>query len=232
MVAVSIDGSDGPSPGTAWWVQHETEAYGPYAEEQMRTYVVEGRIVAETPVRRDDEADWCPASEHPLFGPVFHQVTRSVAAPPLPEQTREEAPDLTGTAGGPSARLVGPAGIPASDFGLSDLPQGESPTLAHVVYGLYVLSLFTGVAGIVGVVIAYLKRRDVQDTWLASHYQWQIRTFWIGLLFAIIAGLLLKFVVGWVLFGVLYLWYLWRIVKGWVRLGSSRPIDNPTSWTL
>jgi uncharacterized membrane protein len=224
-MAASIDAGGGPPPASQWWVRHETESYGPYTEEQMRTYVLEGRILAETPVRFGDEADWQAAAEHPRFAPVFHQVVRSMAVPPLPEQSREEAPNLSGTLGGPSAARVGPAGIPLRDLREAELPPGETTTMAHVVYGLYLFHLF-----VIGIVVAYLKRRQVEGTWLASHYQWQIRTFWLGFLFAAIALVLSHFLVGILLFALLDLWLLWRILKGWFLLGSSRPIENPTAW--
>lgn len=231
----NIDETAPPPPADGWRVRHDTESFGPYSEAQMRAFVIEGRIAAQTPVRYGDESDWQSAARHPVFGPIF--ATVASAGPPRPEQTREEAPDLSGAPGGASAEAVGPAGVPtgiAAPGG--ELPSGETTTMAHIVYALYVASFFTGgLAGIVGVIIAHVKRNDVRGTWLETHYRWQIRTFWISLGAAIICVLLYGiFMIGVFFPPILYIlvaiWYIWRIVKGWTRLGSNRPLEDPTAW--
>lgn len=207
----------GAPPADGWLVRHGTEAFGPYTEDQMRSFVLEGRIIAETGIRRADEADWQPASAHPRFEAIFAEL--ATAGPPRPEQMQEQAPDMGG-----------PAGVPVSLTTATGLPPGETATMAHVVYALFVINLFTGIVGLIGVIIAHVKRGDVRGTWLESHYQWQIRTFWIGMAGAIVGFLLAKFGIGLVILVIVSLWYVWRIVKGWTRLGSSRAIDNPTGW--
>jgi uncharacterized membrane protein len=97
-------------------------------------------------------------------------------------------------------------------------------TLTTVIYALYAASLVFGVTCLVAIIINYVKRDDVQGTWLESHFRWQIRTFWFSLLWGLI-GLALTFVaVGiFVLFADL-LWYIYRIVKGWIRLNDGKPM--------
>ena len=72
-------------------------------------------------------------------------------------------------------------------------------TWTQVIYGLHALSLVTGILGvatvvgafltgwpsIIAVIINYVKRGDVRGTWLESHFQWQIRTFWFGVLWVL-----------------------------------------------
>ena len=104
---------------------------------------------------------------------------------------------------------------------------GPDPLLAHVVYGLYTLGLVSwGAAGLIGVVIAYIKRRDTAGTWLESHYHWQIRTFWIGLLVGVVGGLLTLILIGWLILGGGLVWVVYRIVKGWLRLADRRAVDD------
>ncbi len=50
-----------------------------------------------------------------------------------------------------------------------------------LVYGLQAASFFFGITAIAAVIINYVKKDDVLNTWLASHFRWQIRTFWFGL---------------------------------------------------
>lgn len=68
--------------------------------------------------------------------------------------------------------------------------------LAQTVYGLYALSYFAGVTAIVGIIINYVKKEEVAGTWLESHFRWQIRTFWFGMLWAFIGAATAFILVG------------------------------------
>jgi uncharacterized membrane protein len=113
---------------------------------------------------------------------------------------------------------------------------------AHIVYGLHALAIVLGITGaatviggfvgsvpsIIAVIINYLKRGGARDSWAASHYRWQIRTFWFALLWLIIAMLLVVTLVGAPvglgLLLVLTLWLIYRIARGWVRLLDKQPM--------
>ena len=99
-------------------------------------------------------------------------------------------------------------------------------TIVTVVYALQALGLLLPVVlpWIVGVVIDYVKREDARGTWLESHFRWQIRTFWWSLLWAVIGGILLIVLVGWLVLAVAGVWVLYRIVKGWLRLAEQREV--------
>jgi len=100
---------------------------------------------------------------------------------------------------------------------------------AKIVYFLYLAGLLFGITGIIGVVMAYINRADAPE-WLAKHYQFQIRTFWIGALFIFIGALLSLIVIG---YFILLLWIIWlivRCVKGIKALDSNEPPINPTGW--
>ena len=71
-------------------------------------------------------------------------------------------------------------------------------TVATVVYALQAAGFFTGIAWIVAVVIDYVKIDDAKGTWLESHFRWQIRTFWWGLLWGMIGAILTLVVIGFV----------------------------------
>jgi hypothetical protein len=59
--------------------------------------------------------------------------------------------------------------------------------MTHVVYGLLALGLVTGLPAILAVIANYVKRRAARGTYLDAHFRWQIRTFWFGLLWLVIA---------------------------------------------
>ncbi len=97
--------------------------------------------------------------------------------------------------------------------------------LTQVVYGLYALSYFTGITAIIGIIINYIKLDEVAGTWLESHFRWQIHTFWFGLLWAVIGGLLLLLGVGFFILLANFIWVIYRIVKGWLNLNDNKPMS-------
>ncbi|AVY95461.1 MULTISPECIES: DUF4870 family protein [Microvirgula] len=97
-------------------------------------------------------------------------------------------------------------------------------TLTLVVYGLYGLSLFIGVTAIVAIVVNYIKREDVAGTLYESHFRWQMRTFWFSVLWGVLAGLTFWFGLGLVIGGVAWIWYIYRVVKGFLFLNDNKPM--------
>ncbi len=97
-------------------------------------------------------------------------------------------------------------------------------SLVTVIYGLYALTWFFGVSAIVAVIMNYIKRDEAAGTWLESHFLWQVRTFWYGLLWAVIGGMTLFFGIGWIILMVNVVWCIYRIVKGWLNLNDNKPM--------
>ncbi|MDY6798635.1 MAG: hypothetical protein SVX28_07800, partial [Pseudomonadota bacterium] len=98
--------------------------------------------------------------------------------------------------------------------------------LAVVVYILQALAFFVGgITGLVGVIINYVKMEDVRGTWVESHFRWQIRTFWIGLLWSVVGTITIP-LMG---FGILVLigaavWVIYRVVKGALALNDGKTV--------
>jgi len=101
--------------------------------------------------------------------------------------------------------------------------------LALVVYLLYGLGYFTGISALIGVIIAHMKVDDT-DPVLRSHYRFQIRTFWIGLLYLVIGFPLCLALIGIPILAWWFIWSLIRIVKGALLVTEHKPIVSPTSW--
>jgi uncharacterized membrane protein len=97
-------------------------------------------------------------------------------------------------------------------------------TVATVVYALQAAGFFLGITWIVAVVIDYVKKEEVAGTWLESHVRWQIRTFWFGLLWGVIGGVLTLVLIGFVVLFADAVWIIYRIVKGWLNLTENRPM--------
>jgi uncharacterized membrane protein len=107
-------------------------------------------------------------------------------------------------------------------------PAGDSrPAMAG--YVLYLVAIFTAIPSLVAVVLAYIYRDGAPD-WLQTHYQYQIRTFWIMCLYLVIGGLTWIFIVGWFILGLVPFWVGARCLLGLQALQDRRPISRPQSW--
>ena len=110
-----------------------------------------------------------------------------------------------------------------------DPKMKEQITITHVIYGMYAASLLIGISAIVGIVLNYIKRDDVAGTWLESHFRWQIRTFWYALLWGFIGFILAFVLIGFAVLFADFIWFVYRIAKGWIRLNEGKPmyLTNP-----
>lgn len=97
--------------------------------------------------------------------------------------------------------------------------------ITMVVYALQALGFLTGGAtAIVAIIINYVKREDVAGTVYQSHFDWQIRTFWWGLLWGVVGMLLIIVVVGFAVLFAGWVWTVYRVVKGWLKLTEGKPV--------
>ena len=93
--------------------------------------------------------------------------------------------------------------------------------IATVVYALQAASFCVGITYIGAIVINYVKKAEVQGTWLASHFRWQIRTFWFSILWTILGSLTIFIFIGYIILVMNFVWVIYRIVKGWMRLSDG-----------
>ena len=114
----------------------------------------------------------------------------------------------------------------------------------QAIYSLHAFSLLMGILGtatiitafltgwpsIIAVILNYVKRGDVRGTWLESHFRWQIRTFWFGLLWVslcvlfIVATLGIGILIAWLPLAFVSVWFVYRIARGWLALNARRPM--------
>jgi uncharacterized membrane protein len=112
------------------------------------------------------------------------------------------------------------AGTPKSPEELASLKN-----VAMMVYLLQALSFLWGVTAIVGVIVNYVKRDDARGTVYESHFDWQIRTFWWGLLWLVVGALLIIALgLGFLVMFVAWIWAIYRVVKGWLKLSEGKPV--------
>lgn len=118
----------------------------------------------------------------------------------------------------------------AQNGGFDDLSDVLSHPLSmpRLTYVLYAIASVTGFPMLIGLILAYVARGEA-PSWLQSHYTFLIRTFWGGLLLILVGVLTFVFGVGMFLLWVLPLWYVIRIVRGWMLLENRQPVPNPES---
>jgi uncharacterized membrane protein len=101
--------------------------------------------------------------------------------------------------------------------------------LTGLLSSAFVLTAFlTGWPSIIAVIINYAKRDEVYGSYLASHFRWQIRTFWFALLWLAIGGVLMLTVIllplAFVMLLLVGVWVLYRVIRGWLALTERRPM--------
>jgi uncharacterized membrane protein len=106
----------------------------------------------------------------------------------------------------------------------ADAKKGKD--LALLVYILQAVGFIIGLTWIVGLIINYVKRDDVRGTWVESHFDWQIKTFWIGLALQVVGWITVWILIGWFIILAGTVWAIYRVVKGWLALNDAKPLGT------
>ena len=106
----------------------------------------------------------------------------------------------------------------------ADEKFNEAKKLTMIIYALYAASFLVGVTSIFAIIINYIKKDEMAGTVLESHFRWQMRTFWFGLLWAVLGVILAFVIVGFVVLLVDAIWIIYRIAKGWLSLNENKPM--------
>ena len=107
-----------------------------------------------------------------------------------------------------------------------NLPIEDSELKKYVllVYILQALGFVTGgFTAVIAVIINYIKVDDAKGSAYETHFRWQIRTFWYGLLWVVL-GSLTWFIIGWLVLAVVSFWLIYRIAKGWIYVVDGKPM--------
>ncbi len=110
-------------------------------------------------------------------------------------------------------------------------------TVGHISYLLHTIVAVAAVLPgaqasvallLVAFIIDVVKRSDALGTWQESHFRWRIRTVVIaGVLYLLTAPLWLLFVApGWMAWTGVSLWFLYRVIRGWLNLNGNRPMPQ------
>jgi uncharacterized membrane protein len=119
-----------------------------------------------------------------------------------------------------------------------DEKERSLKTLGHVSYALHAVTAVSAVipglqVGVGLLIIAFIldlvKKDDAQGTWQESHFRWRIRSvIWAGVLYVATSWLfLLLFVPGLIAWALISIWFLYRVVRGWMNLNDNKPMPVP-----
>jgi uncharacterized membrane protein len=119
---------------------------------------------------------------------------------------------------------------PTVDPAVPPALEGDK-TMPVVVYVLYLVGLLNGLTAVIGVILAYVSKAAAPE-WIQSHYVFQIRTFWLSLLFAVIGCVLLPLGIGFVILPAVGVWVAVRCILGlsWLLKGQAYP--TPRNWMI
>jgi uncharacterized membrane protein len=111
--------------------------------------------------------------------------------------------------------------------------DGSLKSVGHISYLLHtivaVAAVLPGAQASIGLllvafVIDLVKRGDAVGSWQESHFSWRIRTvLWAGALYLVTLPLWFFFLLpGWIAWTLISIWFLYRVVRGWMALNSNR----------
>lgn len=114
----------------------------------------------------------------------------------------------------------------------------KAESLKNIGWVSYVLHLIVAVGAVlpgaqasalllvIALVLDLVKRSDAEGTWQANHFSWRIRSvIWAGVLYVVTAPLwLLLIAPGWIAWGLISLWFLYRIVRGMLAMSKNQAV--------
>ena len=119
---------------------------------------------------------------------------------------------------------------------MNDVIEMQNPeqlkTIGHISYLMHaVVAVGAVLPGVQGSVLLLLiafaldmfKREEARGSWQESHFSWRIRSvLWAGGLYILTAPLWLFLLLpGWIAWGIISIWFLYRVVRGWLNLSSG-----------
>lgn len=120
-----------------------------------------------------------------------------------------------------------------------DQSQRESSLrmVSHISYALHAIVAVSAVVPslqasplllIAAFILDLVKKGDAQGTWLESHFSWRLRSvIWAAILYVVTLPLWLMLVVpGWAAWGLISIWFLYRVVRGWLALNGRRALPR------
>ncbi|VAW54084.1 hypothetical protein MNBD_GAMMA06-3 [hydrothermal vent metagenome] len=107
--------------------------------------------------------------------------------------------------------------------------KSDNISTVKVIYILLIVGTLVGFTGIIALIMAYVMK-DGSSDWLQTHYRFQIRTYWISLLYIFIGFITLPIMLGYFILIFTFVWMIVRCTKGLKQLEDNMPVKNLESW--
>ncbi len=124
--------------------------------------------------------------------------------------------------------------LPSTSVELTAENEASLRLVGHISYALHAIvavgAVLPGAQGsvlllLLAVMIDLIKRSDAQGSWQQSHFRWRIRSvLFAGIAYVVTALLWLLIVPGWIAWGLISLWFLYRVLRGWLALNDRKPM--------
>jgi uncharacterized membrane protein len=111
---------------------------------------------------------------------------------------------------------------PVQKMGVASPDENTAKGAAQLVYILHAIGFFIGLTWIAAIIVNYVRQDTARGTWVESHFRWQIRTFWFGLLWGVIGAITAMVFVGFVILAANYIWLIYRVIKGWLNFSERK----------
>ena len=116
--------------------------------------------------------------------------------------------------------------------------EARSESLMNLGWVSYILHLVVAIGAVLpgtqasvallllAFILDLVKKGDAAGSWQASHFEWRISSvIWAGVAYIVTLPLwLILLVPGWIAWGVISIWFLYRIVRGWMNLNANQPM--------
>ncbi len=107
---------------------------------------------------------------------------------------------------------------------ITDEKDKELRQFVFISYILQATFFVFVVTPLFALIINYIKKDDLINSRYSSHYRWQQNTFWFGLMWAFLSVMTFILFIGYVVFFFLGIWYVYRIIKGWIYLTDGKEL--------
>lgn len=107
--------------------------------------------------------------------------------------------------------------------------SSEARQYVLIIYILFAIGVVTGLSALIGVIMAYVKRSDLENTVYADHIIFLIRTFWAAFAASCIGFITTPILIGLLILPLVFVWYVYRCVMGFIKFNERKPID-PLAW--
>ncbi len=116
--------------------------------------------------------------------------------------------------------------------------QKRAESLMNMGWLSYILHLIVAIGAVmpgtqvsvalllIAFILDLVKKDEAKGSWQASHFEWRINSvIWAGVAYILTLPLWLLLVVpGWIAWGIISIWFLYRIIKGMVAMRAERAL--------